>query len=250
MSTIDTYYQTVRYRVNSKQDMEHLSLRKFKVFKPLLQGMKFRNVLDAGCGDGRLAALVKDFSGAEAYGVDISKKGVAIARSFGIKAKVADISKKIPFEDNFFDLVICTETIEHVADPDTLLKEIYRVLSPTGTLLLTTPNLSSWTNRILFNLGIYPIFMEASTETKVGYGFFSRFINSKELVGHIHVFNLPALLDTLKFHNFLVNKEIGNRVPFEAPYSRIVTFVYNFIDAMMVRIPSLSSDLIILARKI
>lgn len=250
MSTIDKYYQTERYRVNTKQDMEHLSLRKFKVFEPLLKGNGHRRILDVGCGDGRLAALVKDFLGAEVYGADISKRGVTIAKSLGIKAKVADIAKKIPFADNFFDLVICTETIEHVADPDTLLKEIHRVLAPTGTLLLTTPNLSSWTNRFLFMFGIYPIFMEASTEAKVGYGFFSRFFNSDQLVGHVHVFNLKALMDIIKFHHYSITRVLGNRVPFEAPNYRLVTLGYNLIDAAMVQIPSLSSDLIVLARKL
>lgn len=248
MSLIDKYYQIERYKVNSKDNMENLSRRKIAVFDRVLKDKKFNRVLDAGCGDGRLAKLVKDRWGAEVYGVDVSRKGVELARGFGIKAKVADISKKIPFANNFFDLVICTETIEHVADPDSLLKEIHRILKPDGTLLLTTPNLSSWTNRFLFVFGIYPIFMEASTEAKVGYGIFSRFFNSQFLVGHIHVFNLIALTDILKFHHYSIEKIVGNRVPFVAPSSKIVTAIYNFIDTIMVRFPSLSSDLIIVAR--
>ena len=249
MSTIDRYYQVDRYRVNSLDDMEKLSQRKIEVFSRVLKGKKFKNVLDAGCGDGRLGKLVKHIWGVEVYGVDISKKGVTLARSFGVKAKVADLSKKIPFASNSFDLIICTEMIEHVADPDTLLKEIRRVLKPDGTLLLTTPNLSSWTNRILFILGIYPIFMEASTEAKVGYGPFSRFFYSDQLVGHIHVFNLIALKDILRFHKFSIEKIFGNRVPFNVPSAPIVTALYNLVDSVMVRFPSLSSDLIILARK-
>lgn len=253
MSSINQYYQHGRYKASKdkseqeKKDAQYQ--RKASIFLKVLPKKRYKNVLDAGCGDGRVAQIMGKYLGIRLYGVDISKKGVELAKKAGVKAKIADLSKKIPFKDNFFDLVISTEVLEHVIDPDTFLKEIHRILKPNGLLLLTTPNLSSWTNRFLFLLGIYPIFMEASTEAKVGYGFFSRFLYNQQLVGHIHVFNYLALRDIVKFHKFHIEGIIGSSVYFMAPSSKTVTLIYNSIDKVMARFPALSSDLVMLAKK-
>lgn len=249
MSNIDKYYQSRRYQSSTKEDFETLAREKAQLFFKILQGQRFEKALDAGCGDGKLAQIMGEKLGVSFYGVDISKKGIELAKKIGVKAKVADLSLKIPFKDNFFDLVISTEVLEHVNDPDIFLREIYRVLKPNGKLLLTTPNLSSWLNRVLFVLGIYPIFLEASTEAKVGYGIFSKFFNSKDLVGHIHVFNYGALIDTLKFHKYSIEKVVGNTKEFKAPSAKVITAIYYFIDKIMSKFPSLSSDLVVLARK-
>lgn len=248
MSIIDTYYQKGRYELYSSEDNEGLYQKKARTFLRILPNRRFNTALDVGCGDGRVAQIMGEKLGTRFYGVDISKKGVELAKKKGVKAKVADVSDNIPFKDNYFDLVISTEVIEHVTDPDGLLKEVYRVLKPGGLLLLTTPNLSSWTNRFLFLLGIYPIFLEASTEVPIGYGFFSRFIKGHHVVGHVHVFNLRALKDIVTFHNYSIKKIVGNSVNFSAR-SKILTNIYSTIDTIMARFPSLSSDLVLLARK-
>ncbi len=46
---------------------------------------------------------------------------------------------KLPFQDNDFDTVLCTEVLEHVSDTETFLKEMNRVLKPGGTFFFTTP---------------------------------------------------------------------------------------------------------------
>ncbi len=45
----------------------------------------------------------------------------------------------LPFADDAFDLVLCTEVLEHVSDPDATLQEIHRTLRTEGVLVLTTP---------------------------------------------------------------------------------------------------------------
>lgn len=67
---------------------------------------------------------------------------VEAAESFGMshsdKITYYDGSA-FPFEDNSFDRCICIEVLEHTIDPDLLLSEIYRVLKPGGSVMLTVP---------------------------------------------------------------------------------------------------------------
>jgi len=248
---VDEYYQKGRYKVSKaeKVQLDRFYKRRFSSIINALEGFTYTKVLDAGCGDGELGKMLKDFKKVDVYGVDISRKGVEIAKKKGLRGKVADISKKIPYADNSFDLVFASEAIEHVMNPDVFLKEIRRVVKPGGHILITTPNLSSWLNRILFIIGLYPLFLEASTEAKVGYGKYKKFFYGMQLVGHIHVFNLNALTEILHFHKFSIKRINGNTVDFVTPRSKLLTLLYRLIDKIMSYIPSISSDLIVVAKK-
>ena len=68
----------------------------------------------------------------------------------------------LPLTDSSVDVVIMSELIEHLVDPDGTLDEAWRVLRPGGTLLLSTPNLAAWYNRVLLRFGIQPLFTEVS----------------------------------------------------------------------------------------
>jgi len=53
------------------------------------------------------------------------------------------------YADNFFDIIILFELIEHIQNPSNLLKECHRILKPGGILLLNTPNAASFTARFM-----------------------------------------------------------------------------------------------------
>ena len=106
-----------------------------KLFSKLPPG----KVLDVGCGNGMiLSPLVGRH---EIYGLDISEMAVAQANAAGVNARQHDLEDPLPFENAFFDMVFCGETIEHQVDTDWLLSEINRVLMPGGKLVLTYPNI-------------------------------------------------------------------------------------------------------------
>lgn len=68
--------------------------------------------------------------------------GVDIDNSFTRLVAAADCfydGKRIPYADEYFDSVLCSQVLEHVFNPEEFLSEIRRVLRPGGKLLLTVP---------------------------------------------------------------------------------------------------------------
>ena len=77
-----------------------------------------------------------------------------------VSVKIADLSNEnLPYPDESFDLVTCTEVIEHLEHYRSTLREIYRILKPGGTLVLTIPNILNLKSRIRFLFfGFYNLF--------------------------------------------------------------------------------------------
>jgi 2-polyprenyl-3-methyl-5-hydroxy-6-metoxy-1,4-benzoquinol methylase len=57
---------------------------------------------------------------------------------------VQDLNKPLSNHDNAFDVVVAAEVIEHLENPRFMIREIFRILRPGGTALITTPNNESW----------------------------------------------------------------------------------------------------------
>jgi SAM-dependent methyltransferase len=104
-------------------------------------------VCDLGCDDGRWTAeLAKGAAAKRVVGIEIVQQKARLARSAGIDVVVADLTRTLPFADRTFDLVHANQVIEHLADIDTFLAEIHRVLKPGGVAIVSTENGSSWHN--------------------------------------------------------------------------------------------------------
>lgn len=92
-------------------------------------------ILDAGCGTGKLATLMNSFGDVKAF--DFSDEAIFFAKKRGIAATRASV-EKIPYKDNSFDVVTSIDVIYHkaVIDDISALKEMLRVLKPEGILIL------------------------------------------------------------------------------------------------------------------
>jgi len=114
----------------------------------IAESLKYFNpktVLDIGCAKGFLVYLFLEKK-ISAYGIDISR--YAIENSFvQIRDKlfVVDVEKdSFPFKDNFFDLIVGLEVLEHLSSFDNLFKECFRILKDGGYLFFTTPQPGSF----------------------------------------------------------------------------------------------------------
>lgn len=98
------------------------------------------SVLDVGCGEGfTLYRLAEEKIGKHLEGIEYLQTAIDIGKKIhpNIRFKKGDIYQ-LPYKDNSFDLTICTEVLEHLADPKKALKELVRVSST--YCLLSVPN--------------------------------------------------------------------------------------------------------------
>jgi methionine biosynthesis protein MetW len=132
-------------------ELKDLKLR--KIIRELTRNSRCK-ILDIGCGEG---SLLEPFSKSqECYGVDVSEAQLKKARAKGIVAYRTDLERgALPFADDLFDLIICSETIEHLLDPDNLLQEAHRTVRNGGLFIITFPNINqpvSWLMQVFFDL--------------------------------------------------------------------------------------------------
>lgn len=114
-------------------------------------------LLDVGSYAGHVLIGAKEI-GYNAYGCDIEKYCDMYRSRFeslGIDNRTCGFPQdKIPFDENYFNVVVMAEVIEHYNfHPSVVLREVFRVLKPEGRILITTPNQSRLNNRIRAFLG-------------------------------------------------------------------------------------------------
>ncbi len=94
-------------------------------------------ILDAGCGSGRNMVELARYG--EVTGVELSATSVAVARGRGVGEVVEGSVLEMPFAEDSFELAVSLDVIEHLEDDEAALKELRRVVSPGGALLVTVP---------------------------------------------------------------------------------------------------------------
>jgi len=123
---------------------------KIKLLIAALKSIPSRDrVADIGCRTGGQAAYYQAQAEIqEMHGFEIGPSPLIEAKKKGLQVHewISGISA-CPVENNFFDVIIAGDLIEHLLDTDVFLEELVRVVKPGGYLLITTPNLAWWWNR-------------------------------------------------------------------------------------------------------
>lgn len=109
----------------------------------MLGEIEGKRILDAGCGTGRWSIRLAD-KGAEVYGLDFSEGMISKARKkageigLDIDFRQHDLTERLPFDDLFFDDILCSTVIESIQNIRPLFEEFGRVLRKDGVLVITT----------------------------------------------------------------------------------------------------------------
>jgi SAM-dependent methyltransferase len=195
-------------------------------------------IVDVGCGDGSaLAVAARHNPGHRFAGIDWSGDALRRAHGLGLTVLRADVTTPgLPVADGAADVVIMSELIEHLVDPDRAVAEVRRVLRPGGSLLLSTPNLAAWYNRGLLAVGIQPVFSEVSLR-----GVFGR--PGRVVAGHLRLFTRRALTEFLTASGFRCVTVAGARY-------HDVPRPLGPLDRAFCRWPSAASILLVHARKV
>lgn len=108
-------------------------------------------VLDLGCGDGELLAALVKHKNCQGYGLEINTNSVLAAMQRGINVIQADLEAGLQhFNDNSFDIIVLSQTIQSMQNTENILQEMKRVAAEA---IVTFPNFGYWRNRLQIALG-------------------------------------------------------------------------------------------------
>ena len=112
-------------------------------------------VLDLGCGDGALLALLRDRRGCRGYGVELDDAKVLAGVQRGVNVLQRNLEEGLSlFEDNSFDVVLQLDTLQHLRNTELMLRETARV----GRIgIVSFPNFAHWPNRLSVLRGRMPV---------------------------------------------------------------------------------------------
>ena len=140
-----------------------------------------QTVLDAGCGEGFVTRFLRRQNADwNLTGVDVSAKAIAYARHHSngdLRYATGDLYE-LPFEDDAFDTVVCSEVLEHLDDPDRALSEVHRVARRAVVLSVPREPYFRWLNDVGQALGLSPDPGHVNFWTEQG---FQRFVRQ-----HLH----------------------------------------------------------------
>jgi len=111
------------------------------VERKILKKLKGRT-LDLGCGKGLFLYYCRN-DGIEIFGVDCDKMTVRAAKKLSEKRVFLSDALNLGFKNNTFDNIVSLDVLEHVKNPEQMLKEVKRILKPGGRLYLHVPRMNS-----------------------------------------------------------------------------------------------------------
>jgi SAM-dependent methyltransferase len=161
-------------------------------------------LLDVGCGSHAVLGRCKA-QGDVYHGCDYASHVTGdLDHYWSIDLNTTSVAETAP-EGALYDVIFCGEVIEHLFSPDALLRDLRTLMQPSGILILSTPNLGYYVNRLLLLVGISPLYLENSAERKLGRK--TRLLGQNNPTeGHIRLFTYGAAKDLIEREQFEIRR--------------------------------------------
>jgi 2-polyprenyl-3-methyl-5-hydroxy-6-metoxy-1,4-benzoquinol methylase len=196
---------------------------------------------DLGCLGGMATELYAATGIETLHAFDFSESSLAKVRAKGFAGFYWNADGgRCPMPDDTYDVIIAGEIIEHLVDTDRFAQETYRVLKPRGHLILSTPNLASWYNRIRLLRGLAPNCYPGPSST----------VRKDILIdnNHIRVNLLSEWRHFLQCHGYQIG-DIHGSSHLQELHGGWRTWLLKVIDRAACHYPPLATTVILVARK-
>ena len=191
-------YDKVHQTWGDMLDYSPAPVHRRRLILKLLEKIQFETLLDIGCGNGRLLHEIKKRFKVALAGADISESVIeqninkdASCRFFAFNVAEAKISEK-------FDVIVCSEVIEHIINPLNAIKNIKDMLNDNGYLILTVPSGK-----------LFPI---------------------DAMVGHYRHYSDKEIKELLVENGFAVDKSYNWGFPFHSIYKYVINITPNYMN--------------------
>ena len=127
--------------------MAHAAI--YETIENILQNEHGGRLLDVPAGHGALAVILKKL-GFEVFCCDLYPQLFSLSE---FEIKRGNLDETLPYEDGFFDKIVCIEGLEHIENPANAIREFARLLKTDGDLIVSVPNIMNIEERLkwLFN---------------------------------------------------------------------------------------------------
>lgn len=129
---------------------DFLNSNPYKNYMKIIQFTgKNKKVLDVGCSTGKLSKkLMKN--GCEIFGIEIDEESAKIAKNHCKEVIIADVDliESLPYPNEYFDVIIFSDILEHLKSPSDALKKFREYLKNDGYIIVSIPNIANWKIRL------------------------------------------------------------------------------------------------------
>lgn len=177
----------------------HTEMRtRARIIRRMLAPSNGMKLLDAGCGNGFYALTIANAAKGKnvtAMGVDIGRDKIANAVKISEDAKIGNAHfeygdlRKLKFEDETFDRIICSDVLEHIEEDEAVLGELSRVLKKDGKAIFTFPSLNEHNAKTMNEFGhVRPGYTYNDFKIKAG----KKGLKIEEFTGYTYLFGKMA----------------------------------------------------------
>ncbi len=193
---------------SEKPQTETLALGHLAIHEPvanILEKEKRGKVLDVPAGKGALALRLKAL-GHEVFCSDLYPQ---IFKIEDTEIKLGDLDKSLPYQNEFFDYIVCVEGLEHIENPANAIREFARLLKKDGLLIVSVPNIMNIEERLKWLFSGYtshfkPLSREAITDIKHEIG--DEYSGMEEVALHVNPIGYSEVRYLLEKSDFELEK--------------------------------------------